>query len=102
MEGFRIGERASVCAGELSLYVANGTGRLGLVRLAVRALIGHLDQASDFDTLCATRIDVQTRRARIRVATDGELNVMNTPLRFRVSPASLKVIVPRPGRAETA
>ena len=30
MQGFRIGERARVDAGELSLYVANRTGRLGL------------------------------------------------------------------------
>lgn len=102
MEGFRIGERASLCAGELSLYVANRTGRLGLLKLAMRALFGHLDQAGDFDTVCATRIDVQTRRARIRVATDGELHLMNTPLRFRVSPASLKVVVPRPALAESA
>ncbi len=100
MEGFRIGERASLCAGELSLYVANRTGRLGLVRLALRALFGHLDQATDFDTVYASEIEVQTRRPRIHIATDGEISLMETPLRFRISPAALKVVVPRPGRAE--
>ncbi len=100
MEGFRIGERSNLCAAELSLYVANRTGRLGLVRLALRALFGHLDQATDFDTVCAREIDVQTRRARINVATDGEIHLMDTPLRFRIAPAALKVVVPRPERAE--
>jgi diacylglycerol kinase family enzyme len=99
MEGFRIGERARLDGGELSLYVANRTRRLGLVRLALRALFGHLDQATDFDTACARQIDVRTRRAHIHVATDGEIHRMETPLRYRISPRALKVVVPGPGRA---
>jgi diacylglycerol kinase family enzyme len=96
MQGFRIGERAHLDRGELSLYVANRTGRLGLVRLALRALFRRLDQARDFDTVRAKHIEVQTRRERVHLATDGEICVMETPLRFRVVPGALKVIVPRP------
>ena len=96
MQGFRIGARAHLDRGELSLYVANRTGRLGLVRLALRALFGRLDQARDFDTVRATHIEVQTRRKRVHVATDGEICILETPLRFRVVPGALKVIVPKP------
>ena len=96
MEGFRIGERARLDGGELSLYVANRTGRLGLLRLALRALLGRLNQAADFDMVHAKHIEVQTRRERVHIATDGEISVMQTPLRFRVVPGALKVIVPRP------
>jgi diacylglycerol kinase family enzyme len=96
MHGFRIGARAHLDRGELSLYVANRTGRLGLVRLALRALFGRLDQARDFDTVRATHIEVQTRRKRAHVATDGEICILETPLRFRVVPGALKVIVPKP------
>ena len=96
MEGFRIGERTRLDGGELSLYVANRTGRMGLFRLALRALFGRLDQAADFDTVCAKHIEVKTRRGRVHIATDGEICVMETPLRFRVVPGALKVIVPRP------
>jgi diacylglycerol kinase family enzyme len=96
MEGFRIGERARLDGGELSLYVANRTGRLGLVRLALRALLGRLNQATDFDTVRAKHIEVQTRRKHVHVATDGEIRIVETPLRFRVMPGALKVIVPRP------
>jgi len=99
MEGFRIGERARLDGGELSLYIANRTGRLGLVRLALRALLGRLDQAADFDMVCARHIEVRTRRHRAHVATDGEIFVMETPLRFRVLPGALKVIVPKPAAA---
>jgi diacylglycerol kinase family enzyme len=96
MEGFRIGERARLDGGELSLYVANRTGRLGLLRLALRALLHRLNQAADFDMVHAKHIEVQTRRERVHIATDGEILVMQTPLRFRVVPGALKVIVPRP------
>ncbi len=99
MQGFRIGERARLDRGELSLYVANRTGRLGLVRLALRALLGRLDQAADFNMVCAKHIEVQTRRERMHIATDGEICFMETPLRFRVVPGALKVIVPRPAPA---
>jgi diacylglycerol kinase family enzyme len=96
MEGFRIGERVRLDGGELSLYVANRTGRLGLLRLALRALLHRLNQAADFDMVHAKHIEVQTRRERVHIATDGEILVMQTPLRFRVVPGALKVIVPRP------
>ena len=96
MQGFRIGERAHLDRGELSLYVANRTGRLGLVRLALRALFRRLDQARDFDTVRAKHIEVQTRRKHVHVATDGEICIVETPLRFRVVPGALKVIVPKP------
>jgi diacylglycerol kinase family enzyme len=37
---------------------------------------------------------VDTRQARIRVATDGEVTMMDTPLNYRVRPAALRVMVP--------
>jgi diacylglycerol kinase family enzyme len=95
-ESFGMGGRACLDAGCLSLYVAHRTGRLGLLRLAVSALFGRLRQAHDFDALTAREIWVETRKPkRIPVATDGEVNVMTTPLHYRVRPGALKVIVPK-------
>ena len=94
MEGFRIGERARLDAAVLSLYVANRTGRFGLLRLMMRALFKRLKQAKDFDMASATNIEVETRRDRVRVANDGELCYMRAPLRYRVLPAALSVVVP--------
>lgn len=95
VEGTHIGARARLDAGRLSLYVAHRTGRLGLLRLALRALFGRLRQAKEFDSLSAEEIWVETRRPkRIYVATDGEVTVMTTPLHYRVLPKALRVIVP--------
>lgn len=96
MESFQLGARACLDAGCLSLYVAHRTGRLGLLGLAVRALFGRLRQAKDFDALRAQEIWVETHRPkRLHVATDGEVNVMTTPLHYRVLPGALRVIVPK-------
>jgi len=92
MEGFAIGERARLDAGCLSLYVAQRAGRFRLLLLALRALFGRLEQTRDFDAICAAEIDVESRKRRLRVATDGEITVMTPPLRYRIRPASLAVL----------
>lgn len=96
MEGFRIGERARLDGAELSLYVANRTGRLGLLFLAARALFKRLKQSNDFDMASAKSMQVETRHGGLRVANDGELCSMRTPLNYRVLPAALSVVVPAP------
>jgi diacylglycerol kinase family enzyme len=96
VEGAGMGGRERLDAGRLSLYVAHRTGRLGLLRLALRALFGRLRQSKDFDALSAEEIWVETRRPkRLYVATDGEVTVMTTPLHYRVLPKALRVIVPK-------
>jgi diacylglycerol kinase family enzyme len=92
MEGFAIGERDHLDSGCLSLYVAQRPGRLRLMQLALRALFGRLRQARDFDAIRATEIDVESRRHRLRVATDGEIAFMTPPLRYRLRRASLAVV----------
>ena len=94
MQGLSIGERARLDGGTLSLYVAQRPGRLGLLRFAWRALCGRLAQERDFDVMLSDRLDIETRHRYLRVALDGEVNLMATPLRYRILPAALTVIVP--------
>jgi diacylglycerol kinase family enzyme len=95
MSGLNIGARACLDAGHLSLYVAHRTGRSGLLRLAVRALFGRLRDTKDFDALCAGEIWIEAQgKRRLQVATDGEVSMMETPLRYRVRQKALRVIVP--------
>jgi diacylglycerol kinase family enzyme len=100
MEGFSIGKRERLDAGRLSVYVSHRRGRGGLVILALRALFGRLQQAKDFHALTAQNMVIETRRPRLHVATDGEVNMMETPLEYRVRPRALRVLVPQsPGSA---
>ena len=94
MEGFTLGERRSLNAGQLSVYMVNHPRRWGLLRLALRSLFGRLHPSRDFDAFCAAEVDVKTRHKHMRVALDGEVTVMIAPLHYRVHPGALRVIVP--------
>jgi diacylglycerol kinase family enzyme len=94
MEGLNIGMRERLDGGTLSLYIPRRAGRLGLIRIAIRALFGRLRAVDDFDSLRATELLIETRRKRVRVATDGEVTRMATPLHYKVRPGALRVIVP--------
>ncbi|NMM37310.1 MAG: diacylglycerol kinase family lipid kinase [Glaciimonas sp.] len=95
MEGFNIGARTCLNTGQLSLYVSHHTGRFGILRLAISALFGRIRQAKDFDVVSTKEILIETHHKHLRVATDGEVNVMETPLQYRIRPAALRVLVPR-------
>ncbi len=95
MEGFSIGERSGgLNGGRLSVYFAQRPGRLRLLVLALRALVGRLRQARDFEALLTADFAIESRHRALRVATDGEISEMRTPLRYRIRPASLQVAVP--------
>lgn len=94
MEGFNIGQRATLTAGMLSLYTAQRTGRWGLLRFGLRALTGHLKQEKDFHTALAKELVIETHHRRVRVALDGEVLVLDTPLKYRSIAGALQVIVP--------
>jgi diacylglycerol kinase family enzyme len=102
MEGFNIGGRGRLDDGELSLYFSHRTGRVGLLRLGLRALLRRLPKDGDFVAMCATEVSIKTRRRRIRVSTDGEITRMQSPLNYRVRPGVLRVHAPLPDVAEDA
>lgn len=86
--------RESLDRGELCLCVANRTGRLGILRLGLRALIGRLEQARDFDAVCLPELWVETSKQTVSVSTDGEVRRMAPPLHYRVLPRALNVLAP--------
>ncbi|HEX8490124.1 MAG TPA: hypothetical protein VF626_03830, partial [Chthoniobacterales bacterium] len=93
--GFKLGSRACLNAGKLGLYLSHGTGRLGLFRLALHALFGRVDQAKDFEAFCVAEARIETSHRRLLVARDGEVEWMDTPLRYRIRPQALRVLVPK-------
>lgn len=94
MERLNIGTRERLDAGELSLYMTRGMGRFGLVRLALRALLGRLRDEKDFMAMSAREVTIATKSSRARVASDGEVDILQTPLEYRIRPRALSVVVP--------
>jgi diacylglycerol kinase family enzyme len=92
--GPHVGTRERLDGGHLSIYTTQRCSPGGLISLAFRGLIGRLHQADDFAVAEARRLRVETRHKRLLVATDGEINVMETPLDFRIVSGALDVLVP--------
>jgi diacylglycerol kinase family enzyme len=102
MDSFGIVGRGCLNSRKLTLYITRPLGALGLLRLAVRALVRGLRGAHEFEAVCAEEILVGMRRRRVRVAMDGEVRVIETPLRYRLRRGALRVVVPTLGPAPEA
>jgi diacylglycerol kinase family enzyme len=98
LDAFRIGGRARLDRGLLCVHLTRrDAGRLGLLRLALGALAGRLREDRDFESITTEELTIETRQRRARVSLDGEVTVMQTPLRYRTLPGALRVIVPAAG-----
>ena len=94
MEGFSVGTRERLDRGELSVYLAPNARPFDLLILALRSLFGLLRNDSRFEVLRTTELRIEAGADRVRVATDGEITMVPTPLRYHVRPGALRVMVP--------
>lgn len=96
IEGPRAGARATLDDGELAVYVLRPCGPWGLVLLALRALAGRIVRGRDLDRIRTTAFVVGSHHARATVARDGEVDVLDAPVHYRVRPGALRVFAPPP------
>ncbi|MDZ4797223.1 MAG: diacylglycerol kinase family lipid kinase [Bryobacteraceae bacterium] len=96
MQGRHIGARKSLQDGKLWIYVLRPQSRIALVWMALKVVFGVFRRQEYFDAFPATEVYIDTRSRRLGVSLDGEIHVMDTPLRFRSLPLSLRVFVPEP------
>jgi diacylglycerol kinase family enzyme len=95
VEGMHPGVRARVNGGRLFAYLTPRLRARELPLLLGRALLGRAMASGAFEIVPAGELVVDTPDARrIRVACDGELVTMATPLKYRVCAGALKVILP--------
>lgn len=94
MDFFNIGRRAKLDDGKLSVYFLHRSGRKGLFLLILRTIFGRLRQTKDFEAINVEEITIETRKKRILVAFDGEVEMLETPLLYKIHPKALQVIAP--------
>jgi diacylglycerol kinase family enzyme len=83
--------------GKLAALVLRPVSTLALLGLLVRGAMGRLSKARGVDSFALTRLTVTPSNPRIRrlkIATDGEVAWMNTPIEFRVAPEPLLLLKP--------
>ena len=89
-----LGKRERLDEGELCIYAIRARSRLGLFWAGIRGIFGRLDQQGDFITAYVTEAEIGTDRPILTVSADGETVRMETPLRYRIRPKALRLIVP--------
>src|SRR5687768_14076757 len=85
VEGLRLGTRTRLDEGRLYAYLAPRVPGRELPKLFVLALVGRACQDRALEAFATCGLEVDTPHVRsLRVALDGEVVPMNTPLIYRV------------------
>lgn len=88
--------RTRLDRGELVLHVDKNRSHLAMLRIALKAARGGWHDDSGVETMRVPALTIASRRRHVRVASDGEIDRLETPLRYRIRPGALRVLVPRP------
>ena len=91
---FGLGRRERLDEGVLCIYAIRARGRLHLFWAGIRGVFGRLDQQRDFITAYVSEVEISSNRPKLTLSADGETELMETPLRYRIRPGALKLIVP--------
>jgi len=95
--GLAAGSRESLSGGTLAIYLVNAGGRshpFRLIRLAWHMVLGVALDGDHLEMVRAPAVTVESKRSRLHIALDGEVDVFEVPLEFRSRPGALRVLVP--------
>jgi diacylglycerol kinase family enzyme len=88
-------EAQAVQQGQLAAIVVRPISPLAMAWLLLRGALGQLGDADHVTHFACERLTVRPYgRRRIKVAMDGEVAWLNTPLVFQVAPNPLQLLVP--------
>jgi diacylglycerol kinase family enzyme len=102
VQGPEAGHRASLDDGLLAVYVLHPRTAAGLLWLALRTLLLGTAGARDLDVFATREHEVHASGARLPFARDGEVDEIDTPIRFAVRPGALRLFAPAPSSADAA
>ncbi len=94
LRGLSFGGRRTLSGGRLHVCMAPNVTRAGAVRVLVAALAGRLESFDQFESVSLSELSVEANRPQLAVSLDGEVVMLNTPLRYRIHPGALGVLVP--------
>lgn len=94
LELYQIRGAECLAAGKLAVYTAPPLRWTQMLGLGARMLFRQLRQAEEYIAICASDLQIESRRPRVEVALDGERIPLKPPLRYRMRKDALRVLVP--------
>jgi len=85
--------RVELTKGILSVHWITTAKIPRIVCVFLRALLGSVHRERDFQSLTTTEMQIHAQYPQMNVAFDGEVALLKTPLRYKIHPASLAVLV---------
>jgi diacylglycerol kinase family enzyme len=86
--------RSRLDGGELVLYAMRGLNLWRIARFGFGMALGNWRSTPGLERHTARSLVIHSRRKLLRVMNDGEVVMIAPPLRYRIRPRALKVIVP--------
>jgi diacylglycerol kinase family enzyme len=94
LSGTEAGTRQRLQDGVLQVCVVRDPSRLALLRAFLKAAVGKAETAPELEMVNVHETEIRTFRGVVRVALDGEVVKLHSPLRYQVCPGALCVIAP--------
>jgi diacylglycerol kinase family enzyme len=94
LDYFRLRGRECIDAGKLAIYLPKPLSPAGILRLGFWMLRRETKETRDFAMICAGEARLQIEPSRVPVSLDGEVEMMRTPLLYRLRMGALRVRVP--------
>ena len=86
--------REALDQGRLGVYIAKPHSGLGFLWVLARAALGFWTGDDRLDSLSARKVVIKTRKKRLRLSNDGEVETLKAPLYYQIHPKALKVFAP--------
>ena len=99
LDGLHFGARPRMDAGTLHLCMAPDIGRMRFAAIVASAFFGRLAAGGRFESMCLPECAIRSVSRRLLVSLDGEVALLETPLKYRIRRRALRVVVPANGSA---
>jgi diacylglycerol kinase family enzyme len=87
--------RLTLDGGVLGIYISKNRSGLGLLWVLLRAALGLWEGDPNLDHLTAKSITIKSKKKRLHLSNDGEVEILKTPLGYKIHPKALTVLVPK-------
>ena len=88
-------KRRALDEARLGLYISKHRTVPRTIWLLLRAALGLWKGDPDLEAHELKKVTIHSKNRRLRVANDGELLTLETPLQYRIRPKALTVLMPR-------
>ena len=90
-----VSQRRSLETGELGVFAVNAASGAEAARLMARSAVGLRGRDPGWHEFTCESFEVRSRAGSAFAGVDGEALDMPTPLRFRIHPSGMRVLVPK-------